>query len=185
MDSVVDIPEVQYRERQRSVASGLGFRRLLPINTDNIPLEVFEELWTGVEKCDMAFDDLTRGDKAGFAARMLVPGTYNFEIPGEIFAQLVNAFPGSNCFIHFISLSVGPTAPLIDAAAEMFSFAFNKIGVHRISADIPSFNQKVIRMATLLRMKFEGQIRKAFRYNDDWWDLHLYGLLEHEWQRRG
>lgn len=185
MDENIDHAEVQYREHQRSAAGNLGFKRLLPINTDTFPESAFNNLWQRVSQADYAFEDSTRGDMVLFAANMLTPGTYNFEIPGEIFVQLVNAGKGSNAVVHFLTLSVGPTAPLIDAASELFAFAFDKIGVHRVTAYIPSFNQKVTRMATLVRMKFEGQMRRAFLYNGEWWDLHIYGLLHSEWQRRG
>lgn len=184
MDVIEDNTTVQYREHQRSIASGLGFRRLLPINTDNYPEAEFYALWEKVSKADYAFEDTTRGDMAAFLRGVLTPGTYNFEIPGEVFAQVTNAFPGSNAGIHFVSLDVGPTAPMIDAAAEVFGFAFNKIGVHRITAYIPSFNHKTIRMAGLMMMRFEGQLRKAFLYNQEWWDMEIHGLLEHEWKRR-
>lgn len=185
MDSVLDNVTLQYRERQRSAARDLGFQRLLPINTDTYPDGAFQELWDKVSKADYAFEDTTRGDMNRFVQNMLLPGTYNFEIPGEIFAQLVNAYQGSNASIHFVSLSTGPTAPLIDASQELLKFAFDVLDIHRITAYIPSFNQKVIRLATLIKMKFEGQMRKAFLYNEEWWDLHIYGLLEHEWKRRG
>lgn len=185
MDAIVDNVTEQYREHQRSAARDLGFRRLLPINTDTYPEEAFQLLWEAVSKADYAFEDTTRGNKVAFIQGMLTPGTYNFEIPGEIFAQLTLAGKDTNSMIHFITLSVGPTAPLIDAAYELLRFAFDVIEVHRISAYIPAFNQKVIRLSTLLKMKFEGQMRKAFLYNEEWWDLHLYGLLDNEWKRRG
>ena len=169
---------------QKERAKGLGLNRLVPINVDTFPEERFNALWERVSKADYAFEDTTRDDKVRFVQGMLVPGTYNFEIPDEIFAQLVGAGKDSNAMIHFTSLSTGPTSPLIDAASELFRFAFDDIGVHRITAYIPSFNQKVIRMATLVRMKFEGQMRKAYLYNEEWWDIHIYGLLEHEWKRR-
>jgi hypothetical protein len=185
VDIITDNVEMQYRERQSRAASGLGFNRLLPINTDLYPEEEFNTLWESVSKADYAFEDSTRGDKVRFAAGMLEPGTYNFEIPGEIFAQLQNAYPRSNATIHFITLNVGPTAPMIDAASEMFAFAFTKVGVHRITAFIPSFNQKVIRMASLVKMRFEGQMRRTFQYYNEWWDLQIFGLLDSEWKRRG
>lgn len=173
-----------YYEEQKEQAKKLGFKRIVPINIDTYPEEAVDALWERVWDADYAFEDTTRGDKTAFARTMIQPGTYNFEIPGEAFGQLMNCTPGSNAFIHFIVLSKGPTTPLIDAASEMFDFAFTKVGCHRVTATIPGFNQKVIRMASLIRMKFEGQMRKAFLYNGSWWDLHIYGLLDHEWKGR-
>lgn len=179
------VEEVTYIEAQRDAARKLGFKRLYPINVDVYPEEEFNKLWECVSKADYAFEDTTRGNRELFAAGMLVAGTYNFEIPGEAFGQLTNAGPGSNAQIHFVTLAVNPTGMLVDAADDMFRFAFDKLGVHRISAMIPSFNHKVVRMASLAKMKFEGQIRSSFLYNSEWWDIQMYGLLEHEWKRRG
>jgi hypothetical protein len=115
---------------------------------------------------------------------MLQPGTYNFELPDLAFGQLVNAYPGSNAAIHFITLDTVPTTQLVSAAGEMFAFGFDQLGIHRLTAYIPEFNQRVTRMASLLRMKFEGSMRSAFLYRGDHWDLHIYGLLDGEWKRR-
>lgn len=175
----------QYRERQKEIAKGLGFVRLLPINKDTYPEELFNELWERVSQADYAFEDPFVGDKVAFAASMLAEGTYNFEIPGEIFAQLTLAGPGTTAMIHFTSLSQGPTTPLIEAAAEMFWFAFEQVKVQRISAFIPEFNKKAQRLVSLLRMKFEGDMRKAFLYKGEYWDINIYGLLSSEYKRRG
>lgn len=163
----------------------LGLKKLVPINTDKITEEQFDALWEKVSKADYAFEDMLRGNRAAFAASMLVPNTYNFEIPGVVFAQLTNAFENSNAGIHFITLSEERTNILVNSASELFYFAFEVLKVHRITAFVPAFNQRVTRMATLSRMKFEGQLRKAFLYEKEWWDLQIYGLLDIEWARRG
>jgi hypothetical protein len=174
----------RYRELQRERAKVLGFNRLLPVNKDNYPVVAFEELWDRVKEAEYAFEDTTRGKKDLFLLSMLLDGVYNFEIPGQVFVQLTNAGPGTNAMLHFTSLATGPTAPLTEAAAEVFWFAFVKLGVQRITGYIPEFNKKVIRMATLMKMKFEGDMRKAFLYNSEYWDIHIYGILASEYKRR-
>lgn len=136
-------------------------------------------------EADYAADDNLRGDKELFATSMLIPGTYNFEIPGHAFVQLKMAAPNSNAEVHFLSLAKGPTAPMLEATTELFWFAFEKVKVHRISAFIPSFNGKTIRLATIMRMKFEGSLRKAFLYNKEYYNLEIYGLLASEYKRKG
>jgi hypothetical protein len=174
----------EYRVHQKEIATKMGFVRLLPLNKDTLPIELFDQMWERIEKADYAFEDFFKGSKEAFVAGMLAGGTYNFEIPGEIFCQLTFAGQGTNAMLHFITLSTGPTAPLVEASSELFWFAFEQIGVQRITAYIPSFNQKVIRLATLMRMKFEGVMRKAFLYNKEYWDIHIYGLLATEYKRR-
>jgi RimJ/RimL family protein N-acetyltransferase len=174
-----------YRAVQKELANNLGLKRLLPINRETMPEELFLEMWERIKLADYAFEDSAKEDLVAFIRGVLAEGTYSFEIPDELFCQIVNADRDRNAVVHFITLHTGPTSPMLDAAAELFGFAFDQIGVQRITAFIPSFNQKTIRLASLMRMKFEGQMRKAFLYNTDWWDIHIYGLLKHEWQRRG
>jgi hypothetical protein len=174
----------EYREQQKAVARKMGFVRVLPINKDTYPEELFLQLWERMKAADYAFEDAYRDDMVGFAERMIQPGTYNFEIPGEAFGQLVGAAQGTNAAVHFISLATGPTAPLTEAAHEIFWFAFEKVGVQRITATIPEFNKKVIRLATLLRMKFEGVMRQAFLYHGEYWGIHIYGILASEYRRK-
>jgi hypothetical protein len=157
---------------------------VVPINTTTYPQEAFDRLWDKLQGADYAFEDSTRGDKVRFVQNMLAPATYNFELPDQAFGQLVNAYPGSNAAIHFVTLDAVPTTHLVGAAGEIFGFAFDQLGVHRLTAYIPEFNQRVTRMASLLRMKFEGSMRSTFLYHEEYWDLHIYGLLDGEWKRR-
>lgn len=185
MDDNANLSEVEYRSSQHDRAHNIGLVRVLPINVDTCPEQLFLDLWGQIKEQGYAFEDHTRNDMAAFAKSMIQPNTFNFEVPGVAFGQLVGCFEGSNCEIHFCTLKTGPTEPLLQAGMEMFWFAFEQVKVNRITALIPGFNGKIIRFATLMRMKYEGQIRKAFLYNKEYWDLHLYGILASEWRTRG
>jgi RimJ/RimL family protein N-acetyltransferase len=165
----------------------LGLHLLSPINVNTCSLEQFEQLWDRVRAADYAFEDSLRGSKEWFAASMLEAGTFNFELPQVAFVQLTNAAPNLNAHIHFITYGHTPAGPLLDAARELLTFAFEQVGVHRVQAWVPSFNHKAIRMAGMLHMRFEGQLRRAFLYETQWYDLVMYGIISDEWhhQERG
>lgn len=163
----------------------LGLNWVKPINRDKIEMWEFEQLWERVRSADYAFEDTTRNSKERFAASMIEANTYNFELPEKAFIQLANCFPLSNAVIHFVTYQSVHVGQLIDAASEVFGFAFDKVGVHRLTAYIPDFNGKAKRLAPLMRMKFEGQMRKSFLYESKWYDIEIFGLLDVDWQKRG
>jgi RimJ/RimL family protein N-acetyltransferase len=182
MDQInTDVTEL-YREHARDSAHHLGLFTVVPINVDTYPHSEFDVLWQRVSTADYAFEDTVRGDKQWFIKSMLEQGTFNFEIPNVAFIQLSRAGPGSNAHLHLVTYGNGPAGPLFTAARELFVFAFDTIKVHRLNAWIPSFNYKALRVAGILRMKFEGQMRRAFLYQEQWWDIVMYGLVEDEWR---
>jgi hypothetical protein len=113
---------------------------------------------------------------------MMQAGTYNFEVPDVAFVQLTGAGPGLNANVHFIPYTKVATGTLMDTARELFAFAFGTLEVHRLQAWVPVFNGRAIRLAALMHMKFEGELRRAFRYENEWWNVALYALTEDEWR---
>jgi hypothetical protein len=183
MDIDNDLLEVQHGVGQPDPATHLGLRVAVPINRDNYTEDQWEDLWQNVLNADYAFEDTTRGDKAFFFRTIISPGTYNFEIPGKAFAQITNAGEGSCALFHFMVFDEIPTSQLVNAGREIFEFAFRHLKIHRLTATVPSFNQRVQRMASLLHMKFEGSMRQAFQYQGSWWNIEIYSLLEGEWAK--
>ncbi len=72
-------------------------------------------------------------------------------------------------------------------ATEMVSavldFAFETLGVHRVTALIDTRNAPSIRLAERLGLRREGHLRAAVPDGDGWADEYLYALLNDEWRR--
>lgn len=63
----------------------------------------------------------------------------------------------------------------------MLRYVFNKYKFRRLSVQIPLYTKAHTRHFVLdLGFSYEGKKRKAAYYNDDWFDINLYGLLRED-----
>lgn len=70
-----------------------------------------------------------------------------------------------------------------EAVMGAISFGFNKIGFHRIEANINTGNESSRNLLLRNGFKKEALFRENFYYNDMFLDSEIYGLLEHEWPK--
>jgi RimJ/RimL family protein N-acetyltransferase len=70
-----------------------------------------------------------------------------------------------------------------DAARQMIAFAFNELGLHRVSAAIGPDNAASIAVVRKLGMQPEGRLRDHVYTNGAWRDSLLYSILAHEWRK--
>ncbi|MBG6099071.1 GNAT family N-acetyltransferase [Nocardioides luteus] len=68
-----------------------------------------------------------------------------------------------------------------EAAAAMIEFAFEKVGLHRLTANIGPANEASQRLVKSLWFTYEGTIRDHVFTNGAWRDSRSYSLLAHEW----
>jgi [ribosomal protein S5]-alanine N-acetyltransferase len=68
-----------------------------------------------------------------------------------------------------------------EAVMSAITFGFNKIGFHRIEANINTGNESSRNLLLRNGFKKEALFRENFYYNDKFLDSEIYGLLEHEW----
>ncbi len=59
-------------------------------------------------------------------------------------------------------------------------FAFNKMNLHRLEAEIYEFNKVSIKLMESLGFKKEGVLREAQFSNGKYWDIIRYGILRSE-----
>ena len=55
-------------------------------------------------------------------------------------------------------------------------------GLHRVELDVYAFNTRARHIYQKLGFVLEGTKRKALRYDDDWVDCQVMGLLASEWR---
>ena len=65
---------------------------------------------------------------------------------------------------------------------KMIEFAFNKMNLYRLEAEVVEFNEISIKMIEKLGFKKEGVLRKAKYSNGQYYDILRYGLLKDEWE---
>ena len=67
---------------------------------------------------------------------------------------------------------------------SLLDTAFQDLGLHRVWADIPSYNEHALQMFRHVGFVLEGHLRKTHRKNDEWYDSYAMGLLTDEYSRR-
>ena len=60
----------------------------------------------------------------------------------------------------------------------MLDYAFKQLNLHKISVEIIEFNLNSIDIFTRLGFKSEGVMKEQYFWDDQYHDLHLYGILK-------
>ncbi len=63
----------------------------------------------------------------------------------------------------------------------MIEFAFNKMNLYRLEAEVIEFNIASIKLLESLGFQKEGVLREAKYSGGKYWDIFRYGLLKKEW----
>ena len=73
---------------------------------------------------------------------------------------------------------------IAEALPALLAFAFEKLDLHRIEADVDPRNERSIRALERLGFEREGHLRERYHVNGELQDAVLYGLLRSDWTRR-
>ncbi len=72
-----------------------------------------------------------------------------------------------------------------EALAVLFGFCFDKLGLHRLEADVDPDNQRSLRLLERLGFQREGRLRERWNTYGTPRDGIFLGLLRSEWRRAG
>lgn len=73
---------------------------------------------------------------------------------------------------------------MTEALTALFDFAFGKLGLHRLEADVEPRNEKSLAILDRMGFRREGLLRERFRVEDEVQDSLILGLLKPEWEAR-
>ncbi len=71
-----------------------------------------------------------------------------------------------------------------EALSGIADFAFNRMNLHRLEAEVIEFNEASLKLIEGLGFRKEGILREAKYFNGKYWDIIRYGLLKSEWERK-
>ncbi len=71
-----------------------------------------------------------------------------------------------------------------EATGLMLQLAFERIGLHRVSLSVFSFNERAIRSYQKSGFRLEGRAREAILRNGERFDELSMGILAQEWRAR-
>lgn len=63
----------------------------------------------------------------------------------------------------------------------LIEYGFKRLNLHRIGAEIFSYNKISIRLFERLSFRCEATLRHALWRNHRWWNIHIFSLLKHEY----
>lgn len=68
------------------------------------------------------------------------------------------------------------------ATRLLLQYAFEVVNLERIYLGVYAFNQAGMRVYERAGFRYEGRLRHMLRYQGQWWDEWLMGILRTEWQ---
>jgi len=69
----------------------------------------------------------------------------------------------------------------VDTLNTILSFAFNELGLHKVTLDVNANNQAALRAYAAVGFVREGINREAVYQDGQWLDLYQFGILAKEW----
>lgn len=163
----------------------LGFSRVAPLNTATMSDEDVALWWEFMRREEYMFSDFRRGQREVWEAWFRDMRHLHLDFGGDGYAVLADAWTTDAPEFHFCVWN--PSRPFRDvlrAGEEIFNFSFDYMKHQRVGGFIPEVNTKALKFATLMGFRFEGCMRKAFRFKGQALDVHIYGLLREEWAQR-
>jgi RimJ/RimL family protein N-acetyltransferase len=58
-----------------------------------------------------------------------------------------------------------------------------ELNLYRLQLSVKAYNTRAIRLYEKLGFKHEGTLREYGERNGERYNMHLYGLLRHEWDK--
>lgn len=143
-----------------------------------------EWLWERLKTQDYAFDDLTRGNGQFWLNKLVSQGSEHYELGDEGYVMVDNIVPKLNANIHFAIWGTPAPGKVVSAAKELIDHLFETYNLNRITAMCPNVNKAAARIATIMRFKYEGELRGAFLYYGQYYGVSIYGLLHDTYNKR-
>ncbi|WP_150307321.1 GNAT family N-acetyltransferase [Planctomonas psychrotolerans] len=124
------------------------------------------------------------GDRLDLAIELPADGSEPARVIGEVSLTLASsrdrrAELGCALYPDFRRLGYG-----MEAATRVLEFAFDEVGVHRVTARFDLRNVAPARLATRLGMRNEAGLVHDLWFDGRWVDVAIYGILDVEWAAR-
>ncbi|MDE1919044.1 MAG: GNAT family N-acetyltransferase, partial [Sphingomonadales bacterium] len=158
--------------QENAIARSKGLTLVTPLNTQAMSPEEIELWWQIAQTQEYMFTDFERGNREGWIARFLDMRHLHFDIGGDGYCIVLNAWCCDSPEVHFCIWNAQRPQQTLKASEQVLNFVFGEMGAQRIGTFIPDTNKPSIKLATLLGFKFEGCIRSAYLYFGKRYDMH-------------
>ena len=181
-DSVDNITDDSTNEHRGVGSPALSLLKKIPLTKEYAPR--IEWLWDHLKTQDYWFDDMMRGSSQAWLNRLTSPNSEHFEFGDDGYVMVDSIVPSINANIHFAVWGKPQPLAILAAGRELFEYLFTTYKLNRLTAMCPVNNQAAIRMAVMLRFRFEGELRRIFLFHGKYYNVSIYGLLRDEFHKR-
>lgn len=70
-----------------------------------------------------------------------------------------------------------------EAMTLLLNFSFRELNLHRVQLTVFEYNKKALALYEKLGFQKEGSYREFLKRDGESYNMELYGLLEHEWEK--
>ncbi len=149
------------------------------------PKERMQWLWDNIRTQSYAFDDSTKDRADIWLQQVFAPNNECFEFEDSGYAAALMIRPSLDAQVHFVVWDRSASEFKINSCGrELTAYLFNKFGLNRLTAIIPDYNKRAIRLAVVNGYRYEGALRQYIISEGKFHDAIIYGLLRSEWKRR-
>ncbi|MGW6933477.1 GNAT family N-acetyltransferase [Lentzea sp. NPDC054927] len=99
---------------------------------------------------------------------------------GQVGLRAVSLFEASADLSYWVLPEARGAGVAVRATDTLTRWAFDTVGLHRISLEHSTANLASCRVATRLGLDLEGILRGAVRHADGWHDMHRHARLRHD-----
>jgi RimJ/RimL family protein N-acetyltransferase len=176
---------VQRECRESIYESGVVLRNVYPLVLTQENLALF---WDKAKHYPVLFCDEIRGDFQKFLETFLTQDA-NGNVHPRGLLWVIDDFIGvfymtdikqTEATVHFsfFDAKLQGRGPLIK---DMLRYAFARYGFRRMNVEIPLYaNDKIGNFIEMIGFKEEGRKRKAILFDNELFDVKLYGILKEE-----
>lgn len=100
------------------------------------------------------------------------------ELVGEVVFNMYEKATGIVNFRILLSRSGCNKGIGTEATSLFLKYGFEELGLHKVELEVYSFNPRAERVYQKNGFVLEGVKRKNFRYNQEYYDTHVYGMLK-------
>jgi ribosomal-protein-serine acetyltransferase len=108
----------------------------------------------------------------------------NGEIVGAIGCHPIDWANRHSSIGYWLDAAVQGKGVMTRCCAALIGYLFEELGIHRITIQCGTGNQRSCAIPERLGFTREGLLREAEWVNDHWIDLVVWGMLSQDWRQR-
>jgi RimJ/RimL family protein N-acetyltransferase len=130
----------------------------------------------------VAFKDRTRMEQSGDALVLAIVEKRSDVVIGQMSVGIVSRDDAQGEFGYVVSRAFANRGYATEASAAVLEYAFDVLGLHRMTAQIDTRNAASAAVAVKLGMRREAEFRENEWFKGAWSSSWIYAILADEWR---